>query len=237
MNTSSKVMYKKEKKINIKISQVLIFFWYNINMKYVLFDFNGTIVDDVALSLAAINHAAKKYLKRDEIKIDEYRNVFTFPVKDYYTALGFDFNKINWEEAGKYWYDYYCLHQEEAKLHDGIKETLISNRNKGYKNIVLSASKSDLLNKQLKDLGVYDLFDEILGNDNIYASSKVHIGKAFMKDKDPKDCLMIGDSGHDKEVADAMGIECILIAKGHEAKERLLKVTDKVYDSIKEVNL
>lgn len=206
-------------------------------MKYIIFDFNGTIVNDVALSLAAINYTAKKYLKRDEITLEEYGRVFTFPIKNYYAALGFDFNLVSFEEAGQCWYDYYCKHQHEAKLHDGIKETLIENKKKGYKNIVISASKSDLLDKQLKDLGVYDYFDEILGNDNIYASSKVHIGKAFMKDKDPKDCLMIGDSGHDKEVADAMGIDCILIARGHEGKERLLKVTDKVYDSIKEVNL
>lgn len=206
-------------------------------MKYVLFDFNGTIVDDVALSLEAINHTAKKYLNRSEIKLEEYRNIFTFPVKAYYEALGFDFNKLNWEETGSVWFNYYQEHKDKAKLHDGVKELLIKNHEKGYKNIVLSASKKDLLIEQLKELGVYEYFDDVLGIDNIYASSKLPIGLKFIEDKDPNECVLIGDSGHDKYVADQMGIKSILVANGHESKERLLKISNDVYDNIKEVNL
>lgn len=206
-------------------------------MKYILFDFNGTIVDDVELSLRAINDTAHKYLKRGPIYIEEYRDVFTFPVKDYYTALGFDFDVLNWEEVGQNWFNFYQTHKDEAKLHDGVVDLLISNRNKGYKNIVLSASRKDLLIDQLKELGVYDYFDEVLGIDDIYASSKLPIGLAFIKDKDPKECILIGDSEHDKAVADAMGIESILIANGHESKKRLSKISNNVYDNISEVSL
>lgn len=206
-------------------------------MKYVLFDFNGTIVNDVALSLEAINDTAKKYLNRGEIFLDEYKEVFTFPVKAYYERLGFDFNSLNWEEVGKNWFDYYQNHKEKATLHEGIIDLLIDNHNKGYKNIVLSASKKDLLIDQLKELEVYDYFDEVLGIDDIYASSKLPIGLKFIEDKDPKDCILIGDSEHDKAVGDAMGIETILVANGHESKARLVKICDRVYDSIKEVKL
>ena len=206
-------------------------------MKYILFDFNGTIVNDVSLSLEAINHTAKKYLHRDEIKLEEYRNIFTFPVKAYYEKLGFDFNVLDWEETGKTWFDYYQEHKDEAKLHEGIKELLIENHKKGYINVVLSASKKDLLIEQLKELEVYDYFDEVLGIDDIYASSKLPIGLNFIKDKDPNECVLIGDSEHDKYVADQMGIKSILVANGHESKERLSKISDNVYDSIKEVIL
>lgn len=206
-------------------------------MKYILFDFNGTIINDVELSLEAINNTAKKYLHRDEISLEEYREVFTFPVKKYYERLGFDFNVLDWEECGKNWFDYYQKHKDKAKLHDGIIELLIKNHEKGYKNIVLSASKKDLLIEQLKELEVYDCFDEVLGIDDIYASSKLPIGLEFIKDKNPKDCILIGDSEHDKSVADAMGIESILVANGHESKERLMKISKNVYSNIKEVEL
>lgn len=206
-------------------------------MKYVILDFNGTIVNDVELSLAAINHAAKKYLNRDVIKIDEYKNVFTFPVKNYYEALGFDFTKVDWDEAAHCWFNYYSAHQKEAPLADGMLEFLKANKEKGYINVVLSASISDLLENQLKDLGVYDYFDVVLGQNDIYAPSKVDIGLKFIKDKDPKDCIMIGDSSHDKQVADSMNVECILVANGHQSKERLLKITNRVVDSIKEVKI
>lgn len=216
---------------------MLIFFLYNNNMKYILFDFNGTIVDDVELSLEAINHTAKQYLNRDTIYLKEYKDVFTFPVKKYYERLGFDFGKLDWEEVGSCWFNYYQTNRTKAKLHDGIVDLLMSNHLKGYQNIVLSASKKDLLINQLKELEVFDYFDEVLGIEDIYATSKLPIGLKFISDKNPDDCILIGDSEHDKFVGDSMGVETILVANGHEAKERLLKISDRVYDSIKEVML
>ena len=206
-------------------------------MQYVIFDFNGTVVDDVELSLRCINHTIKRYLNRKPLSLEEYREVFTFPVKDYYVNVGFDFNTLDWTEVGQCWMDYYQEHIIEAKLHNGVKELLINNHSKGYKNILLSASRLDLLIEQVKQLGIYDYFDEILGLDNIYAHSKLPIGINFVKDKNPKECVYLGDSGHDAEVAKAMGVRCILIADGHESKRRLLEIHDEVYDSIKEVKI
>ena len=206
-------------------------------MKYIIFDFNGTVVDDIDLSLRAINHTAKKYLNRGPITIEEYKDVFTFPVKKYYERVGFDFNKLNWEEVGQCWMDYYQEHQKEAPVFDGVVELLKENHKKGYKNILLSASRIDLLIKQTKELGIYEYFDEILGIDNIYASSKLPIGLKFMEGKNSKDCVYLGDSKHDLEVAKAMGVRCILVANGHESKERLLKIHDEVCDDIREVHI
>lgn len=206
-------------------------------MEYVIFDFNGTIVNDVDLSIACMNNSIKKYLNRKPLTIEEYRNIFCFPVKDYYEKVGFDFNKFNWQEVGQHWMDYYVAHQDEQKLHEGVLELLKSNKEKGIKNILLSASKIDLLIKQVKNLGIYDYFDEILGLDDIYATSKIPIALNWIKDKDPNECLFIGDSAHDKQVADQMKVRCILIAKGHESKQRLLKIHDEVLDSMKEVKI
>ena len=206
-------------------------------MKYLILDFNGTVINDVDISIAAINFTAKKYLVRDYISKEEYLNVFTFPVKNYYEALGFDFEKLSWEEVGKCWMDQYQIHRNEAKVFDGVKDLLIKAHNLGYKTVVLSASEIELLKSQLKELGIYDYFDVILGIDNIYASSKLPVALNFMKDKNPKDCIFVGDSRHDKEVADAMGVKCYLVAKGHESKERLLKISNNVLDDIKEVEL
>ena len=206
-------------------------------MRYLIFDFNGTVVDDLDLSLRCINHTIERYLDRKPLTLDEYKEVFTFPVKDYYTNVGFDFNKLKWEEVGQCWMDYYLEHFKDAKIHDGIKELLIDNHNKGNKNILLSASRIDLLKEQVEELGLTEYFDEILGMDSIYAYGKIPIGLNFIKDKNPNDCVYLGDSGHDLEVAKAMGVRCLLIAKGHESKRRLLEIHNEVYNSIGEVNL
>ena len=50
-------------------------------MKYVIFDFNGTIVDDLDISLEAINLTINKYLDRGPLDKEEYYKCFTFPIK------------------------------------------------------------------------------------------------------------------------------------------------------------
>ena len=49
-------------------------------MKYIFLDFNGTIINDVQLCLDLLNEILRSQGKR-ELNIEEYKNVFTFPVK------------------------------------------------------------------------------------------------------------------------------------------------------------
>ena len=211
---------------------------YNRRMKYVIFDFNGTVLDDVEVCIKAENKTIEHFgLDREPLTMDEYLHIFTFPVKDYYARVGFDWSKNSYEEVGRYWFDWYCALKPEYKVYDGVVEMLKKNHELGNKNILLSASSLVELKKQLEELGIEEYFDEVLGIDNIYAGSKVDIALDWIKDKNPDDCLMIGDSLHDLETAKAMGVKCVLVAKGHQAKDILEKGHDLVVDDIREVEL
>ena len=48
---------------------------------------------------------------------------------------------------------------------------------------------------------------------------------------------MLGDSLHDLEVAKAMGVKCILIARGHQARDILTANWEDVVDDITEVKI
>lgn len=206
-------------------------------MQYVIFDFNGTILNDVEVSVACLNKTIEKYLLRDFISIDEYKRIFTFPVKKYYEAVGFDFEQLDWYEVGQYWMDLYLNNYYKCGLNDGVVDLLIANKEKGIKNVVLSASRVDILKRQLNELGILAYFDEVLGIDNIYATSKLPIGLNFIADKDRNECIMIGDTLHDLEVARSMGIRCLLVSCGHQDKDILLNEHDKVYDDIRSINI
>lgn len=208
-------------------------------MKYVVFDFNGTILDDVQVGLKAENVCIKKYLKRKPMELDEYLHAFTFPVKSYYEKIGFRWDEgYTYEEVGDLWFKMYNEFKDEYKLFDGVEEMLIKNHELGNKNILLSASSLVELEKQLQELGIDKYFDEVLGIDNIYAESKVEIAKNWIKGKNPDDCMFIGDSLHDLESAKAMNIKnCVLVARGHQAKDVLLAEYDNVVDDIREVKL
>lgn len=207
-------------------------------MKYLILDFNGTVLDDVNVSIKAENECIKKYLNRPPMYLDEYLHIFTFPVKNYYEKVGYDWNDYSYEEVGKMWFDLYRKYKDEYKVHDGVIELLIRNHELGNKNILLSASSLDELKIQLKELKIDSYFDEVLGIDNIYAGSKINIGLNWIIDKDPNDCIFIGDTLHDLDTANAMGIKnCYLVAKGHQAKDLLIKNYDLVVDDIREIKI
>ncbi len=206
------------------------------DMKYVIYDFNGTVLDDTEVCLKAENYTIEHFgLDRPPLTMDEYLHIFTFPVQKYYENVGFDWSKNSYAEVGQYWFGWYRALRDEYKVHDGVIEVLKKSRELGYRNILLSASSLVELKKQLEELGIEEYFDEVLGIDNIYAGSKIDIALEWIKDKDPADCMMIGDSLHDLETAEAMGVDCVLVANGHQAKDVLLASYDKVVDDIREV--
>ena len=58
--------------------------------RYIFWDWNGTLLDDVWLCVDIINYMLIKRGK-SEITQSQYREIFDFSVKGYYKKAGFDF--------------------------------------------------------------------------------------------------------------------------------------------------
>ena len=67
--------------------------------------------------------------------------------------------------------------------------------------------------------------------------SKVENGKLLISTKglNPERTLLIGDTVHDYEVAQAIGCSCVLVAKGHQSKERLESSGAIVLNTLNEI--
>ena len=89
-----------------------------------------------------------------------------------------------------------------------------------------------MLTEQICDLGIKDYFCEIMGLDNIHAGSKLSLAYEWRERHRGERVLFIGDTDHDAETARALGAECILISRGHQSREHLLTVCDRVYDDL-----
>ena len=111
--------------------------------------------------------------------------------------------------------------------------------NAGFRQVILSASKRDNLLGQAARFDILHCFDTVLGLDHIYATSKEGIGREWMKASGiiPGDCIMIGDTLHDADVAHAMGCHCILVCGGHQLPETLktagVPVANTIQDAAK----
>ncbi len=187
---------------------------------YCIWDFNGTILDDVELGINSVN----SLLAERGIPIipsrEAYRNTFDFPIIDYYKKLGFDFSCESYECVAKLWVDNYLNARDTAKLFPDVQKALDFFDACGMKQTVLSASERDMLLEQLSELGISERFEEILGIDNIYGDSKLALAAKWRKEHPTESVMFIGDTTHDCETARLLGAECYIITAGHHSPTR-----------------
>lgn len=198
----------------------------------IVWDFNGTIVDDVAAGIASVDPLlAARGLKRIE-SVARYKQAFRFPIREYYAELGFDFEREPYETIAREWVENYKRLEPDIGLVDGVLEPIEYFYKLGLTQVVLSASESSMLKSKLDSLGIRKYFSELVSLDNIYAHSKLDIALEYFKDKNKRDCIMIGDTLHDAEVAREVGVDAVLIACGHHDRKRLEQAGYPVYDDM-----
>ncbi len=190
--------------------------------KHIIWDWNGTLLDDVELCLDIINGI----LSRRNIKtlsLEDYREIFTFPVKDYYERAGIDFGVYPFEELGLEWIEEYERRKGESKLFGGAEDVLKLLSRNGSDQSLLSAYSHDQLVEIVSGFKLDSYFTHLSGLNNIYATSKVDLGKELIKKLNPQNgkVLLIGDTIHDYEVSKEIGADCLLIAAGHQNKKKL----------------
>ena len=191
-------------------------------MNSIIWDWNGTMHNDVELCVSSINSLLKDR-KLSQINTNIYKEVFSFPVQEYYKTLGFDFEKEDFSVAAHQYIDLYYAGFDSCSLQQNAVETLSYFRDKGIRQFVLSAMDHEMLEKTLKMKGILHFFEGVAGLRNHYAVSKIEVGRQLIRDFgiDSGKTWMIGDTTHDFEVAQQLEIKCILIANGHQTKERL----------------
>jgi len=196
----------------------------SIMKKYttIIWDWNGTLLNDIDASIKSIN----KILSEKEMELltrESYRKVFGFPVKDYYVKMGFDFTKDDWETVAYDYINNFISEMPYTRLFDDVVPTLDLCVDRGINHYILSAMEYNQLLKDVDRQGVNKYFDAIYGINNIYAGSKVDLGKKLLIENniDLNSTIMIGDTIHDYEVAQSMGIDCVLCSKGHQERSRL----------------
>lgn len=203
--------------------------------KHVIWDWNGTMLDDVELCVEVGNNLFRRK-SIPEITVQKYKEIFTIPVEDYYKAVGFTFDEETFEVVGKEWMDEYEERKYECSLHTGLVEVLHDIYEAGIKQSVLSAYKQNKLEEMINGFGLDKYLDNIVGLDNIYAESKLHLGKELIKKlgNGHGETLLIGDTVHDYDVAKEMGSDCILISSGHQTKEKLIQTGTPVFENLPE---
>jgi phosphoglycolate phosphatase len=205
-------------------------------IKHIIWDWNGTLVDDAQRCVDLLNGIRAKRAM-PSISLESYRGLFDFPVREYYRRIGFDLQKDSFESLSNEFISGYIASRKNLPLQAGTLDALNFFKQRKLPQCILSATQSETLKQTLKEYGIDKYFNTVMGLDHHYADGKAHLGEVWLKmhtiNKDH--VLFIGDTLHDVEVANKMGIECILVSTGHHSKERLETSQKTVLDNLQEL--
>ncbi|MBZ0198552.1 MAG: HAD family hydrolase [Ignavibacteriaceae bacterium] len=201
--------------------------------KHIIWDWNGTLLDDTEFCVGIMNGMLTRRMMSN-ISKSYYKRIFTFPIRKYYEKIGLPIDDEQFVLLSKEFIYEYELNRLTCGIFEGAEEVLQTIIELGLSQSILSAYSQNTLEEIVAHFGLTKYFSKIKGLDNIYASSKIELGKQLMSELGllKGEALLIGDTLHDKEAAEAIGADCVLIANGHQDKTVLASSGIEVFDSI-----
>ena len=183
--------------------------------KNLLFDWSGTLCDDLALTLEATNYVLAQYGK-NSLTREQFRDEFQLPYPDYYA----------WKTPGakltdleKYYRHAFDNAVTQVTIIPHAKEFLEFCRSRGIRCFILTSMDPRAFDEQARYLGLKDYFEHIHSGvrnkeEYIYTLLRQH-------QLNPADTAFIGDMQHDINAAHCAGIIGIGVLTGYNNASQL----------------
>lgn len=206
-------------------------------MRWVIWDWNGTLLDDASACLAIMDGMLSRRGLAPIGSLARYREIFTFPVKDYYALAGLDVTGDRFLDLADEYMTAYRAGEPTCPLMAGAAEVLGRVHAMGAAQALVSASRQDDLERQVARRDLTGTFQALLGVSDQLGGGKAGVAAAYMARQgiDPADALFVGDTLHDWEIAQSLGSRCVLVAAGHQSRARLERAGVPVLDGISEL--
>lgn len=190
----------------------------------VLWDYNGTLIDDAGISLEIVNRMLRRRGKQP-ITMAHYRDTIDIPISLQYVALGFAIEEEGFDSIAREYNDIYNALSPKLMLREGVPEVLKYLKENNIMQAVLSSAAEQMVEEGLQKLGIFDYFDYIAARTDLLATGKTEIGETLLQKTGnaAQKTLMIGDMLHDFEVAQHLGCPCVLLKGGHTSVKLLKK--------------
>jgi phosphoglycolate phosphatase len=193
-------------------------------IKYVIFDFDGTIADTLPFSFQKFLEIAKM-LKIDdlsdkemirEIRSKSYQELLKGSFKRAWLKLPFVVNMIkNMQiELEK--------EMDNIKFFSGVEKSLIKLKEEGYRLAIISSNRIENINKFI-NYNKFHIFDFVHGKTDLFGKSG-YLKKFLIDFKlEPSEVIYVGDEIRDVEACKKNGIKIIGVSWGLHTVETLKK--------------
>ena len=206
-------------------------------MKYttIAWDWNGTLLDDAAICAECVNDMLRKR-NMPTLDLETYRSYVENPIIKAYEHI-FDLNVVTFDVIVREFYESYPKHARNVRLIRGAESMLEYFKAKGCRQIIVTAAHTPDVIEYLCKFGIKGYFDAVLGSGDQQGGSKISWAMEYAKSENfsKGKMLVIGDTAHDAETADAIGADCILFSGGHQIRSRLEATGKPVVDSLSEI--
>lgn len=191
--------------------------------EHIVFDWNGTVVDDVHLALRSVNRVRADF-GLPPIDLTTYRRHFQFPIAEFYAALGFDLAKTPFAQLMDHYLGYFDAEIAQCPLCPGFDDLARSLKLAKVGLSVLSASHQKTLLRTARHNGIASLVDNLFGLEDSAAAGKLARARELdrlLRRHSSTRILMIGDTEHDHVVANDRGWDFVAVASGHQCRRKL----------------
>ena len=183
-------------------------------MQNFLFDFDGTIADSGDAATLA-TQACFKDFDLEVPTAETVRYYMGVPIEIFIPELVEKQGKHYSAEQFEAMYDSFRRHygeieQETTTLFSQMKDTLTALKDAGKKLFIVSSKASTSLKRNLKTLGIADLFDDLIGSDQVEHYKPAPDGVLMVIEKyhlDKNESVMIGDAKYDLQMGKAAGVK------------------------------
>ena len=206
-------------------------------MKTIIWDWNGTLLDDAETCPAVMNRMLTRRGLAPIADLEYYREIFTFPVKDYYALAGLDLMREPFEALAAEYMEDYAQAARACTLRAGAAETINALHAMGCTQVIASASEQSDLDRQLAEQGLEGRFEAVLGISDRLGGGKAGLAQRYLESHGiaVENAVFIGDTLHDFEVAQSIGCACILLTGGHQSRKKLLTAGAQVLDDLEDI--
>lgn len=205
--------------------------------RHIVWDWNGTLLDDNDAVVAAVNTVCAAY-GREHIDLDRWRSVFGRPLlQAYERVLERALDEHDWARIDVLYHEAYRELLHTCGLARGVPELLRQWSEGDRTQSLLSMWFHDELVPLVTEFDLAPLFARIDGlrADAGGGSKAVHLDEHVTSlGLDPAGVVLIGDVTDDAHAAEQVGAGCVLLTTGVMSRKRLEDTGFPVVDSIAE---
>ncbi|MGI9240267.1 MAG: HAD family hydrolase [Verrucomicrobiales bacterium] len=184
-------------------------------MKNVIFDWSGTLVDDLPPVLEATNRIFAHY-RREAMDREEFRRTFKLPFAEFYDDV---LPGVLMDDLDQLYMEFFAGSEAKVSILPQAVEFLDYCQSVGKRIFLLSSIHQDHFDEQSAELGLGHYF-EVAYAQVLDKKQKIHEILEVHR-LDPSETMFVGDMVHDVETAKHGGVFSVATLTGYDPPDRL----------------